>query len=149
MHTSDIDPASRVARTDRAARNRVARWVAAITGLEAVSLAVASAMHLSGRVHGRGAPFDADHAGIAEALIGVVLAGAAIALWRSGMRARREALVAIGFAVAGFCWGLSITARAGRWPDISYHVVVLPVLVVTFIMLLRSDEGSGTGDRAG
>jgi hypothetical protein len=38
---------------------------------EAATLAVASVLHLSGNVHGRGAPFNAQHAGIAEAVIGM------------------------------------------------------------------------------
>ena len=113
------------------------RRVVLLLGAIVVSLAVASALHLSGHVHGRGAPFDADHAGVAEALIGVVLAAAAIGLGRSGLRARRLALWATGFAIAGFCWGLSITAQAGHWPDIGYHLVVLPLLVVSFAALLR------------
>lgn len=104
----------------------------------AVSLAVASALHLSGQVDGRGPLFDADHAGIAEALIAVVLVAAAVALWRIGARARRAALWATGCAIAGFCWGLSITARAGHWPDIGYHVAVLPLLVVGFAALRRA-----------
>ena len=112
---------------------RVALLLAAI----AVSLAVASALHLSGHVHGRGVPFDPDHAGVAEALIGVVLAAAAIGLWRAGLRARRAGLWASGFAIAGFCWGLNVTVRGGHWPDIGYHVAVLPLLVGSFATLLR------------
>lgn len=111
---------------------------ALLLGAIAVSLAVASALHLSGHVHGRGAPFDAVHAGIAEALIGVVLAAAAIGVWRAGLGARRPVLWANGFAIAGFCWGLSVTASGGHWPDIGYHVAVLPLLVVSFALLLRS-----------
>ena len=47
----------------------------------AATLAVASAAHLSGHVHGRSAPYDADHAGIAEAIICAVLVYGA--LWAS------------------------------------------------------------------
>jgi peptidoglycan/LPS O-acetylase OafA/YrhL len=114
------------------------RRVAALAFLIAGSLAVASALHLSGQVHGRSAPFDAAHAGIAEALIGAVLAGAAVALRRRGVRGRRAALWVLGFAVLGFCWGLSMTAQGGDWPDIAYHLTVLPLLAGSFVALLRS-----------
>ena len=128
----------------RAARSgKIMRWVAALSGLAAVSLLAASALHLSGQVTGRSAPFDADHAGVAEALIGIVLAGGAVALWRAGARARTAALSAIGFAVLGFCWGLSITARGGHWPDIAYHLSVLPLLVGSFVALLRAGPRPG------
>jgi hypothetical protein len=130
---SELPQASRPA-TSAARHRRVAVLLAAI----ALSLAIASALHLSGHVDGRGVPFDADHAGVAEALIGVVLAAAAIALWRAGSHARRIGLWATGFAIAGFCWGLSITARGGHWPDIGYHVTVLPLLVLSFAALLRA-----------
>src|SRR5262245_24747820 len=99
----------------RTARSgKVMRWVAALSGLAAVSLLAASALHLSGQVTGRSAPFDADHAGAAEALIGLVLVGGAVALWREGARARTAALSAIGFAVRGCCWSLCVTARRGQ-----------------------------------
>ncbi len=54
--------------------------VATLMMLEAVSLAVASALHLAGMVHGRSASFDPDAAGIAEAVIGAVLAAGATRL---------------------------------------------------------------------
>jgi hypothetical protein len=112
--------------------------VAQVLGLVAMSLVVASAMHLSGVVHGRGAPFDADHAGIAEALIAAVLAVCAFRLARVGPRARALGLWGVGFAIVGFCWGLNITARGGRAPDIAYHMCVLPILVGCWVVLLRA-----------
>lgn len=102
--------------------------VAVVTGIVAVSLAVASALHLA-------SPADGDRAGVAEAVICAVLAVAAVGLWRMRGRARTFALCAIGFAIAGFCVGLSITARGGHWADIAYHVTVLPVLVGAFVAL--------------
>jgi cytochrome bd-type quinol oxidase subunit 2 len=123
--------------------------VALITGVVAVSLAVASTLHLSGSVSGRAKPFDADAAGIAEAVIGVVLAVAALALWHSRERARALGLAALGFAIAGFCLGLSITSRGGHWPDIAYHASVLPVLAVAFVALQRAPAASGTTQTRG
>lgn len=102
--------------------------IALLIGLVVVSLAVASTLHLSGR---------SNAAGIAEAVIGVVLAGAAVRLWQAGSPARHAGLWATGFAIAGFCLGLSITARGGHWPDIAYHITVLLILVTIFGLLLR------------
>jgi ABC-type Fe3+ transport system permease subunit len=113
------------------------RRIAALMTIEAASLAVASALHLAGLVHGRGQSFSAAGAGIAEAVICVVLAAGAIALARQGSAGRPAALAATGFAIVGFVFGLSITARAGDAPDIAYHATVLPLLIVTFVLILR------------
>ena len=82
-----------------------------LTGAEAVSFAAASTLNRSGLVGGRSAPFDADHGGIVEARIGAVIAAAAIVLWRGAGRACTAGLLAIGFTIAGFGWGLSTTAQ--------------------------------------
>ncbi len=113
------------------------RRIAALMTVEAASLAVASALHLSGLVHGRGQPFSAAGAGIAEAVICVVLAAGASALARRGAAARRVALATTAFAIAGFLYGLSITTRSGDAPDIAYHATVLPLLIVTFVLIMR------------
>jgi len=102
----------------------------------ALSLFVASAVHLFGHVQGRAGIYHADDAGIAEALIGVVLAAGAAVMARSPGRARAVGLAATGFAIAGFGVGLTITAEGGHAPDIAYHVTVLPILIATFIVLL-------------
>jgi hypothetical protein len=57
----------------------VVRGIAGLMLLVAVTLAIAAALHLSGHEYGSD-PFDPDHAGIAEAIIGGVLACAAIAM---------------------------------------------------------------------
>jgi hypothetical protein len=131
-------------RTPTRARHRVA----VVIGVVAGSLAVASALHLSGQVQGRSAPFDADHAGIAEALLCVVLAIGATALWRGGPQARLIGLGTTGFTIAGFCWGLNVTARGGHWPDIAYHLAGLPLLIGGFTVLLR-EHRPAPADRAG
>ena len=93
---------------------------------------MASALHLP------------DDAGIAEAVIGVVLAGAAIALWRGGARARAAGLAGIGFAIAGFGVGLADNiSTGGHWPDIAYHLTVLPLLIGSFVALLRLPRRTG------
>lgn len=110
--------------------------------LVALSLVVMSVLHLAGHIHGRGAAFDGDDAGVAEAIIAAVLAGGAMALFRSGHRARTAGLAATSFAIAGFGIGLTETARAGHLPDIAYHVLVLPILVGSFMVLRRVPSAS-------
>src|SRR5947208_2524637 len=113
------------------------RTVATVMLLEAASLAVASALHLTGHVAGRSAPFDSDGAGIAEAVIGAVLLAGALDMLRRPHRARAVGLAATGFATAGFLVGLRMTALGGHWPDIAYHLTVLPVLIGSLVVLAR------------
>jgi predicted membrane channel-forming protein YqfA (hemolysin III family) len=112
----------------------------------AVTLVAASTLHLSDHVHGRGSPFNSDHAGIAEAIIAAVLAFGALALGR--WRARAVARVAVGFAIVGFGVGLNFTTRGGDAPDIAYHLTILPVLIAMFVSLTlrprRRSDRSGT-----
>ena len=124
------------------------RTVGAVMVVIAGSLVVASTLHLGGLVHGRGELYDAHDAGVAEAIIAVVLGAAGSAAWRSPGRWRRAAIAALTFAVAGFLVGLSVTARAGRAPDIAYHLVVLPVLVGSLVVTARSAAGR-PADREG
>jgi hypothetical protein len=123
------------------------RGVALVMLFVAVTLAVASAVHLLGDVTGRGALFDADDAGIAEAIICAVLVAAAVAMLRVPRWARAIGIAATGFATAGFLVGLSITARAGRWPDIAYHLALLPVLVGSLVVLVRAGSRGRVGHR--
>src|SRR5213082_2090565 len=109
MTRDDLAPA-----TTSAAATKNVRRVAVVMVAVAATLAVASALHLSGRVTGRGAPYNGDGAGIAEAVIGIVLVVGAVAMFRLPGRARVIGLAATGFATAGFLLGLSITARGGH-----------------------------------
>jgi hypothetical protein len=112
--------------------------VAILMVVEASSLAIASTLHLAGSVHGRSSTFDPDAAGIAEAIIGLVLAVAAVALLRVGVRARTAGIAANAFALLGFLIGISETARDGRIPDIAYHATVIPLLVAGLVLLIRA-----------
>ena len=116
---------------------RLSGRIAALMVLVAASLAVASALHLSGLVHGRGASFSATGAGVGEAVIGLVLLAGAVILARRGTEGRPAALAATGFAIAGFIFGLLITVRGGDLPDITYHATVLPVLILTLVLTIR------------
>ena len=118
-------------------------------GLEAASLLVASLLHLSGFAHGHARPFTATGAGIAEAAIAIVLACGAISLLRPGARGRGTALAATGFAIIGVLYGLSITTQGGDLPDIVYHATLLPRLIATFALLLRTSKHSGEQGSAG
>lgn len=127
-------PASRTIFTAKFTANR---GIAALMVVQAASLAVASALHLSG-VDGH----DATGAGIAEAVICVVLLGGAIAYRRADW-GRPAAIAATGFAIAGFCYGLSLTARGDDLPDLVYHATVLPLLLVTMVLIIRARPPAG------
>lgn len=103
------------------------------------SLAVTSVLHLSGAVQGRdNTVFSPLGAGVAEAVIGVALLWGAVSLARRGPAGRPVALGTTGFAIAGFGYGLSVSLRGGALPDICYHATVLPILVVTLVLILRT-----------
>jgi hypothetical protein len=109
-------------------RHRTFR-IAGLMTFVAITLAVASILHLIGSDFG---------AGIAEALICVALVGGATALRRSPSQGRPAALGATAFAVFGFLVGLTFTARGGEAADLAYHVTMLPVLVWTLILIVRA-----------
>ena len=113
------------------------RRIAALLIFESTTLAAASALHLSGFVHGRSTTYNATGAGVAEAVIGAVLLFAAVAMLHFPGRARAVGLAATGFAFVGFLVGLRFTTLGGRVPDIAYHVTLLPVFAATIVVLLR------------
>jgi hypothetical protein len=104
--------------------------------LQAATLAVFATLHLTGalRIDASGPSYGA---GVAEALIGVALAGGAFALARSPARGRRVAVAALSFAIFGFLVGLSFTIGSGDTIDLVYHAVMLPVLALTAALLAR------------
>ena len=91
---NEVSTASGERRTER---------VAAVMVLVAATLAVASAVHLFGHVHGRNGMFQSDDAGIAEAIIGAVLVVGAFAMWRSPARARTVGLAGLASPSPAFC----------------------------------------------
>ena len=110
------------------------RWIAALIGFEALTLAVISPLHLSGALGGGAKPFNPTAAGTAEALIGVVLIVGALGLLRGH---RNAAMAVVTFAIVGFLVGLSFTLRGGDTTDIAYHATMLPLLLFTLLVLWR------------
>ena len=116
------------------ASNRIRRAVAALMVVEAVSLAAISVLHLSGVIGGGTRPYDPGAAGIAEAVIGIVLLAGAAVVVRSPKHGRTAAQAAVGLATAGFIVGLMFTINGGRPADVAYHLTVLPVLILTLVL---------------
>jgi hypothetical protein len=116
--------------------------IGVLMGVEAASLAVMSFLHLHGDLTDGAPPFRPVEAGIAEAIICVVLLAGAVAVWRIPGRARPVAVAATGFAIAGFLLGITVTIAGGATVDIAYHSTVLPLLVVTMVLLVRGSAGS-------
>jgi peptidoglycan/LPS O-acetylase OafA/YrhL len=105
-------------------------------GLEALSLAVFSTLHLSGAIHGSSTTGSSSDAAVPEAVICVVLAAGAVRFARP--RWRRAALAATGFAILGFVVGLTSTLNSGPAIDLAYHLTVLPLLVATLFAVLAT-----------
>jgi hypothetical protein len=112
--------------------------IALLMIFEAATLAVIALLHLSGVLGGGSKPFRPTAAGVAEAIIGAALVCGAVALLREATYARGIAVATTVFAIAGFVLGLSFTVRGGGAIDIAFHAAVLPLLLLTLILLLRS-----------
>jgi hypothetical protein len=112
---------------------------AALMGFVAATLLVMSALHLAGALADGRPPSDPDRAGIAEAVIAVVLIAGAVALARG---VRWAALAAVVFAIAGFGVGLSMTIRGHATWDIAYHAAMLPLLLLALAQLGFSPRAS-------
>jgi hypothetical protein len=117
--------------------------IAALLGLVAFSLAVFSALHLSGAIPGSAKSHTPSEAGIAEAVICVVLLAGLISLLRGPDRGRAAAIAATAFAILGFVVGLSSTIEGGPAIDLVYHVTGLPLLIVILVLLTRAPAAPG------
>jgi hypothetical protein len=140
VRNSDVAAIVKATRLDsrRGSRARTFERTSFVLFFVALTLVVASLLHLAGLVHGRGGEFNADHAGIAEAVIAVVLVATAFTMRLRPEHARAVGLIGVAFGILGFLVGLSFTLTGGDLPDITYHLVVLPLLVVTLIALWRA-----------
>lgn len=115
----------------------VPRSATVLMAAEAASLAVMSTLHLTGIDGGGTLPYRPSAAGAAEAVIATVLLAGAVAGWRAPGRAWAGAVAAVGFAIAGFLVGVTITLSGGPGVDIAYHCSVLPILLLTLGLLVR------------
>ena len=75
-------------------------------------------------------------AAIPEAIIAIVLGIGAVTVIARWPAAWRAALATTLFALLVTLYGLTVTVRSSRTGDITYHVTVLTVLVVTVGLLL-------------
>ncbi|ACL42210.1 hypothetical protein Achl_4259 (plasmid) [Pseudarthrobacter chlorophenolicus A6] len=128
--------------------DRMRRVVVALMLLEALSLAVISGLHLSGVIAGGTKPYNPQAAGIAEAVIGVVLVAGAVMAMRSPARGRTAAMAATAFAIVGFLVGLGFTISGGQPTDVAYHATVLPLLVLTLALSVRWTGARGRSGHA-
>jgi hypothetical protein len=118
---------------------------------EAATFGVASYLHSGGHIVLGfaviyGERFSA--AATPEAVIGAVLAVAAVIVVAGAPRARQAACVAIGFAILGVIVGLTVLlseTRPSITADLAYHAAILAALLGTLAAILR--RGSGGGGR--
>jgi hypothetical protein len=111
--------------------------------VEAGTLAIAAILHLGvhiplGFLTVRGT--HQSNAALPELIIAAVLALGSAAVFRFPGQARRTALAATCFAVAGVILGLSITASGdgpAKVANVTYHACLLAVLVTGLVALLR------------
>ena len=116
-------------------RARRLKGATTLMAFVAGTLGVVSGLHLAGAIAGASKSFDPQNAGVAEAVIGAVLAAGTLAVYRQHARARTIGLSALLFAIVGFIVGITITTRGGDAFDIAYHATMLPVLVATAWLL--------------
>jgi hypothetical protein len=115
-----------------------AETIAGLISFEAITVAVFSVLHLSGTLHVGSGSGSGTGAGIPEAVICVALLIGAAALKRAPERGgARIALFSTYFAILGFVVGLTFTIRGGDAIDLTYHAVMLPILVATAVVLVR------------
>ena len=111
--------------------------IALVMGLEAATLAAMALLHLTSSLGAGLDSFSAPDAGVAEAVICIVMAYGAVRLMRGAPRARGVAIASTALAIVGFVIGLGETVRGGDAIDIAYHVTMLPLLVLTLRALVR------------
>lgn len=110
--------------------------IAALMIFEAATLAIASALHLAA------GGIKLDGAGVPEVIICVVLVAGAVRLWRLGSGGRSFAVGATAFAIFGFIVGLASTITSGSAFDLGYHLIMLPILITTLLLLRRPSSRS-------
>lgn len=71
-----------------------------------------------------------------EAILGVIQGLGAIAMFINLSRSGGIAAATTSFTTLVVIYGLSITLRGGRVGDVTYHISILLLLVVTLVVLL-------------
>jgi hypothetical protein len=112
------------------------RGIVGLLCFEAATVAIVASLHLTGILAGGHQPFAPRQAGIAEAIICVVLAFGASTLMREPPR-QQIALGTIAVAILGFIVGLVFTVQGGDAIDLAFHATMLPLLILTLVALLR------------
>jgi hypothetical protein len=114
-------------------RPAVARtWLLA----EALALGTASAVHAGRLIPG----FAHAQARTAEAVIALVLVGAAVASWLRPAWTRWFAIRAQGFALVGL-FTIAIGIGPQTVPDVAYHLVLLAALAAGLVVAVRCRAG--------
>jgi len=123
----------------------VDRRYAVVMLAAAATFAIASYLHLDGRIPLGFTTVTGEHfsrASVPEAIIGAVLAaGAAVVVATASRRARAVAMGAVGFAVLGVLAGLGFVLTSSRphiAADLAYHLSVLVVLLAGLWALARA-----------
>jgi heme A synthase len=121
---------------------------------EAVTLGIASYLHRNGHIPLgftviRGEQYAL--ASVPEAVIGTVLAVGAAIVVTVPARARRAAISATGFGIFGFLLGTIFVLTSGRPSitiDLTYHAILLTVLIATLVMLALGRPRTASGHAA-
>lgn len=118
---------SRATRSDRA--------LPLLLGVAAVGFAIASIVHFGLPLGPLADP--SSGARIPEAVLAVLLGGAAVYVVARGRAGRWVALTAVLVSLLGVAFGLTVTVPAALWGDVAYHVVAAVLLLVTAAVTLR------------
>jgi hypothetical protein len=122
---------------------------------EAATLGVASYLHHDGHIplgftviHGE----QYASASVPEAVIGAVLAVGAVIAATVPALALRASIFATGFGIFGFLIGTVFVLTSGRPSvtiDLTYHAILLTVLIATLVMLALGRPRTAFGHSAG
>lgn len=114
---------------------RTGRALPLLLGVGAVAFAIASSIHFGLPLGPLTDPFPG--ARIPEAVLAVLLGGAAVYVLAGGRGNRWVALAAVVIGLLAVGFGLTVTVPAALWGDIVYHLAAAALLVVTGVVALR------------
>ena len=142
------------AMADNDRHNGVPRLLGLLMLAEAATLGIASYLHRDGHIPlgftvVRGEQFTG--ASVPEAVIGAILAAGALIVLTVPDRARRAAFFATGFGFFGVLAGVVFVLTSGRLSiatDLTYHAILLAVLITTLVLLALRWPGAASGRAA-